>query len=444
MRLQTQLSIAFTSLLLVIMAVVSYVIYSLLLDLLIQDERRQLEQTGELLVEILNEQYYSPNNVQELYDFLEEQELQLILYDRGLNRVLYSTMPRDVVRAFIDKNNISNEYEPIWDLRNEKFVTSRILIVSDNTGMEMILLTPVSDLQIVQKNFFVRMVLVFLIGLFVASILSHFLTRRLVTPLTQLKRQLKQIEKRKFEHIKPIESSGEIKEVVNSVHEMANELERYINSQQVFFQNASHELKTPLMTIQGYAEGIKDGVFDEKETEKGFEVMVSEVHRLKGIINEMILLAKLDTELNSYEPTKISVEEIIDRVVDRTLPLVNEKGIIMNHNVENKLCIHVDEEKMLRALLNIVFNAIRHAKTEVSIRSWKENQSILIVVEDDGKGISEEFAPHIFHRFIKGKDGETGLGLAIARTIVEHSNGRVSAGKSERLGGAKFTITLPI
>src|SRR5690625_1842566 len=100
MKLQTQLSIAFTSLLLVIMAVVWYVIYSLILDLLIQDERRQLEQTGELLVEILNEQYSSPNNVQQLYNFLDEQELQLILYDRGLNRVLFSTMPRDLVQAF--------------------------------------------------------------------------------------------------------------------------------------------------------------------------------------------------------------------------------------------------------------------------------------------------------------------------------------------------------
>ncbi|WP_068676167.1 cell wall metabolism sensor histidine kinase WalK [Oceanobacillus sp. Castelsardo] len=442
MRLQTQLSIAFTSLLLVIMAVVWYVIYSLILNVLIQDEQRQLEQTGELLVEILNEQYHTRDSIEQFYSVLDEQELQMILYDRSLNRVLFSTMPNKVIEGFHNKNNISDYSEAIWDLGNEKFVTSRILILSRNTGLEMILLTPVSDLQVVQKSFFVRLFLVFLVGLFVASILAHYFTKKLVTPLTQLKRQLKKIEKRQFDDIKHIKATGEIKEVAESVYEMANELERYINSQQIFFQNASHELKTPLMTIQGYAEGIKDGIFDEAGTDKGLEVMVSEVHRLKGIINEMILLAKLDTELTSYEPTNIKVEDIVGQVIDRALPLVNEKGITLSHQVENNIQIYADEEKLLRALLNIVFNGIRHTESQVTISATRKDWGTIIAIEDDGPGIPEEFASHIFHRFVKGKDGETGLGLAIAHTIIEHSNGKIVAGKSD-IGGAKFTITFP-
>ena len=121
----------------------------------------------------------------------------------------------------------------------------------------------------------------------VVVILSYFLTNRLVTPLTRLKWQLKKIEKRQFDDIEPIQATGEIKEVAQSVYDMAAELERYITSQQIFFQNASHELKTPLMTIQGYAEGIKEKVFDPEEEEKGLEVMVTEVKRLKKIINEL-------------------------------------------------------------------------------------------------------------------------------------------------------------
>ncbi|MEK4800602.1 MULTISPECIES: sensor histidine kinase [Oceanobacillus] len=440
MKLQTQLSIAFTSLLLVIMAVVWYVIYSLILNVLIQDEQRQLEQTGELLVEILNEQYHTQDSIQQFYSILDDQELQMILYDRSQNRILYSTMPNKVVEGFHRKNNISDYSETIWDLGNEKFVTSRILILSRNSGLEMILLTPVSDLQEVQRSFFVRLFLVFLVGLFIASVLAHYFTKKLVTPLTQLKRQLKKIEKRQFDDIKHIKATGEIKEVAESVYEMANELERYINTQQTFFQNASHELKTPLMTIQGYAEGIKDGIFDEAEADKGLEVMVSEVLRLKGIINEMILLAKLDTEVNSYDPTNIKVEEIVGQIVDRALPIVNEKGITLSHRVENNIQLYADEEKLLRALLNVVFNGIRHAKSQVVISAVKKDGDIVIKIEDDGPGIPEEFASHIFHRFVKGKDGETGLGLAIAHTIIEHSKGKIVAGKSD-LGGAKFTIT---
>src|SRR5690606_18428196 len=100
---------------------------------------------------------------------------------------------------------------------------------------------------------------------------------------------------------------------------MAKELQRYMKSQQVFFQNASHELKTPLMSIQGYAEGIKDGIFEGEDRDKGLETMVEEVKRLKVIINEMILLAKLDTE-KAYEPVKLSGNVMIDSVIDRVIP----------------------------------------------------------------------------------------------------------------------------
>src|SRR5690625_7247722 len=108
---------------------------------------------------------------------------------------------------------------------------------------------------------------------------------------------------------------------------MANELQRYISTQQIFFQNASHELKTPLMTIQGYAEGIKEKVFDEAETEKGLEVMVTEVARLKAIINEMTLLAKLDSEEEAYHREPVNIESFINHIVERTLRMANGENV---------------------------------------------------------------------------------------------------------------------
>lgn len=443
MKLQYQLNAAFTALLLIIMAVTGYFVYSLILDLLIQDEQRQLEQKGEILVNVLDEAFISRENLIGFNEFLKEQDLQLFLYDRNQNAVLYSTLPTQVVTGLFMNNDFSNQNEELWAYGNEKYVTSRILFVPQSLGMELILLTPLQDLQVVQEHFIQRMLIVFLIGAVVAIGLSYFLTKKLVTPLTSLKYQLKKIEKRNFDDIEPIKASGEVKEVAQSVYDMAHELQRYINSQQTFFQNASHELKTPLMTIQGYAEGIKEKVFDEVEEEKGLEVIVSEVNRLKKIINEMILLAKLESEETSFRKENVSLQSLIGKVIERALPIAADKKIDMLQDIAPNLQVIGDEERLLRALLNLSFNGIRHAKTRFSMTAYEEHGYVKLKIEDDGEGISEELIPHIFHRFVKGKNGDTGLGLAISRAIIEQTGGKIEVGKS-KLGGALFTLTFPI
>jgi len=442
MKLQYQLNIAFSTLLLVILTVTGITIYSLILDLLIQDEQRQLEQKGELLVNMLTDTYSMRENMQQLSGFLEEQDLQLFLYDRNQNKIILSTMSNEVVEGFAQQNNFANGSKELWEFGNNKYVNSRILFASPR-GLELILLTPLNDLQKVQGNFIVSLSIVFLVGAVVAVILSYFLTRKLVTPLSRLKRQLKKIENRQFDDIERIKATGEIKEVEQSVYDMAEELQRYMNSQQAFFQNASHELKTPLMTIQGYAEGIRDHVFDATDSEQGLEIMVTEVNRLKKIINEMILLAKLDSEQSEYRRENVQVIKVIEQVVGRTLPLVNEQEIDLNYDQNPHIYLEIDEEKFLRALLNITINGIRYAQSQVDIRMEKDDDTIQIVVEDDGPGVPEDILPHIFHRFVKGKGGETGLGLAIARAIVEQSGGKITVDTSQ-LGGAKFIMTFEI
>jgi signal transduction histidine kinase len=438
MRLQSQLNSAFTTLLLVILAITGYVIYSLILDMLIQDEQRQLRQKGDLIVDVLNNQYEG-TNLSNLNNLLEDQGLQMFIYDRNQNVAVSPTLPENVVAGFFKKNDFSDKNKTLWEYKGDKFVTSRIIFAPESTGVELILLTPLSDLESVQQSFIFRLMIVFLFGGAIAIILSYFLTRKLVTPLSQLKKQLKKIEKRQFNAIERIKATGEIKEVEQSVYDMAKELERYINSQQTFFQNASHELKTPLMTIQGYAEGIRDKIFDEQEEEKGLEMMVTEVNRLKKIINEMILLAKLDSEPDVYTPENLQLSQILEQVIDRTLPIVNEKGIELKHTIDGSPQLYADGEKLLRAILNLTFNAIRHAKSKVHLHIFEQNKNIMITIEDDGEGVSEELIPHIFHRFVKGKGGETGLGLAIARAIIEQSNGKIRVKRSD-LGGAKFEI----
>ncbi|GEL77878.1 sensor histidine kinase [Tenuibacillus multivorans] len=436
MKLRTQLNLAFSGLLLVILTLTGFIIYSLILDMLIDKEEVELEQKGELLIEILNNQYGSIESVKEFQEFLTSQEGDLILYHAGEDTVLYTTMPIKNTQRFYREGYFSNYSENLWEGSEQKYVISRIARNPNRTGLELILLTPLNDLQEVQNSFLNRLLIVFLIGGLLAILLSYYLTNRLVKPLTLLKHELKKVERRQFNDLDRVKATGEIKDVEQSLFDMAEELKRYMQSQQAFFQNASHELKTPLMTIQGYAEGIKEGVFEGEERNKGLETMVEEIGRLKKIINEMIWLAKLESEEEVFKQQTIDSRHLIERVYDRVLPLAEQDQVELKFILTSSFEIYSDEEKLLQALLNIVINAIRHAESQIAITTKGHS----IFIEDDGDGIPENLIPYIFNRFVKGKGGETGLGLAIARTIIDQSNGKLEVKQSE-LGGALFILT---
>lgn len=439
MKLQTQITLAFTTLLVITMTIVAVTIHSLLLDVLIQNEKDQLQEKGTLLSQFLFSEV-APRNFS---SWLNDEEVYLFLYDRASDQVLLysSSLDIDVIDTWVRLYDLTRPEQPLWTDGETQYVVSVLPIYPELLTQELVLITPLDDLEMVQANFFNNLVMIFLIGVMIIIILSHFLTHRLVTPLTLLKLQLKKIEKRQFDQVKRVKATGEIKEVEESVIDMAKELERYMKSQQQFFQNASHELKTPLMTIQGYAEGIKDGIFSGEDRERGLDVMVQEISRLKKIINEMILLAKLDSNETIYNETSIYMSTLVQRAIDRAIPLATDQQIALNHKIIDDVTVNVDEEKVLQALMNIIVNAIRHADAQVYVEVKHEDGHILVVIDDDGDGISEDFMPQLFERFIKGKGGETGLGLAISRAIIERSHGQILVGKSD-LGGARFTIVL--
>ncbi|MBM7542926.1 sensor histidine kinase [Amphibacillus cookii] len=439
MRLQTQLTLAFTTLLVITMSIVAVTIHSLLLNVLIQNEQDQLQEKGEILTQFLFSEV-SPRNFS---NWLSDEELHLFVYDRSMDQVmLYSTsLDIGVIEQWVEHYDLTRREQPLWIDGHTNYVVSILPMYPDLLERDLVLITPLDDIQEIQQTFFNRLMIVFLVGILIIILLTHYLTHRLVTPLTQLRYQLKKIEKRHFDDIERIKATGEIKEVEESVIDMATELQRYMKSQQQFFQNASHELKTPLMTIQGYAEGIKDGVFQGEESERGLEVMVAEIARLKKIINEMILLAKLDSDENVYQESPLYISELIQATVDRALPLATDQQIALYHKVIDDMTIHVDKEKMLQAMMNIVTNAIRHAKSQVYIEVTQQSGRISITIDDDGAGIEDALMPHLFERFIKGKGGETGLGLAISRAIVQRSNGIITVEHSP-MGGARFIIML--
>lgn len=224
-----------------------------------------------------------------------------------------------------------------------------------------------------------------------------------------------------------------------SMNKMSNMLYNYENKQKQFFQNVSHELRTPLMSIQGYAEGILEDVVDKTE---GSQIIVEESQEMTKLITQLLYISRLDSEIENLSLAPANLEDIINKC-NKELQIIaknfNKEIIIYS---SKKIILKVDEQKLTRAIINIMSNCIRYASKKVNIKYYKLNSNLKIIISDDGKGIDEKDIPFIFDRFYKGKNGNIGLGLSISKDIVNAHNGTIEASNSN--SGAIFVITLPI
>ncbi|KOY17890.1 sensor histidine kinase [Paenibacillus xylanivorans] len=334
----------------------------------------------------------------------------------------------------------SSSIKDLWTGTDGRYVMD----VSPIPQGTLTLLTPMSKIKAIEQALLGRLILVIVIVGAIMFLLSLFITKRLIQPLMNLKQELKKVKERHFTDVQLVRAGGEIGAVAQTVYEMAGELNRFNEVQKQFFQNASHELKTPLMSIAGYAEGIRDGVFEGENVRKGLDVILGESGRLGKIVTEMTLLAKLDSEEDIFKPSKVSLNGLLTETYERVNPLLVKKGltlqIVCPENQE--LLIMADQDKLLQALLNVVTNAARYAKKEIHITASLEKGKIALSVLDDGPGFPQELLPTLFHRFVKGKDGESGLGLAIARAIVERCGGLIQAANRKE-GGAVISFGFP-
>jgi signal transduction histidine kinase len=229
----------------------------------------------------------------------------------------------------------------------------------------------------------------------------------------------------------------EFNNLAQSLNTMSNMLEAGESNRKQFFQNVSHELRTPLMSIQGYAEGILTNVLDKEDACK---IILSESERMEDLVRRILYISRMDSGLDALDIAKINVKNLLYDCAERIKILAEKKEIAFDFPSTDTE-IKSDEGMLQQAIDNILSNCIRHAKTKISISYHTDEKNTVIEISDDGDGISQEDLPHIFERFYKGANGNSGLGLAICRDTIERLGGKITAHTSEK--GAKFIIFLP-
>lgn len=220
-----------------------------------------------------------------------------------------------------------------------------------------------------------------------------------------------------------------------------------------FMGNVSHELKTPLFTVQGYILTLLDGAIDDKKIRKKYLVRASKgVERLIYIIKDLDMITKLEVGDLSLNKKEFDIVDVVKSVFDLFEMKAGKKSITLTFDMDynEPIMVYGDKERIQQVLTNLVVNSIKYGRekgtTEVSIENLIKNKAI-IRVTDNGEGITSEHIPRLFERFYRvdksgsRKEGGSGLGLSIVKHIIEAHEEKIYV-ESEADVGSEFSFTL--
>ncbi len=291
---------------------------------------------------------------------------------------------------------------------------------------------------------FVEMVNIILISIslfiiVISLIISHKISKDIAQPIQEISNTVKKMKTDELSNLNENQNSIELTELATEINEMNYRIYNYDKQQKAFLQNVSHELRTPLTSIQGFAEGMQQGVFNDNNKTAG--VIISEAERITKVLDNILALARIENFDKQYNFTNIDVCEYFNNNIETLNGLATKQNKVIIANIPDEtLMLSTSKELLDQCAKNLITNALRHANSIVTLSVLYHEGHIIIKVKDDGNGISEKDLPHIFERFYKGKNGNIGLGLSIAKAAADSINAQIKAYND---GGAVFEIHLP-
>ncbi len=318
-----------------------------------------------------------------------------------------------------------------------------IRYVARTTAQGRIVLTRAASLAFAEwRPFLQSLVLAGLGGALLAAVCSYLLARRLTRPIDELSSATRRLAAGERGVEVPVDGSDELADLAGSFNRMSGELARAREAQRSFLESVSHELKTPLTSIRGYAEAVGEGAVQPAE---GSAVISAEADRLERLVRDLLDLARFDRAEFSVAHRAVDLPAIAAGAVQRHLPRARELSVSLSAAAEDGALALGDEDRLLQATSNLVENALRLTPAGGSVTVTVAPGRL--TVTDTGPGLAQEDLPRAFERFYlyeryrSERAVGSGLGLAIVGGLARAMGGTVSAANAPG-GGAQFELRL--
>ena len=454
-----QLIASHLSILLIAFLILSLLFVNYVEDFAYEDKAAELESYGVKILQEL-EAPRPGTNLQSYVSILETQNINFIVFDQQ-SRILYPVSgafpPVELTAA---EWNIIESGETLVVKRDverfENTVTFVAMPYTDNGRLAggVLLASPISGTSEMIAELNKSLLTTILIALGVALLLSLLLSKLHVSRLKRMQEAAGMISEGNYAVNLPESDFDEFGDLSKDFNQMARRLEQsneeiegLENRRRQFMADVSHEMRTPLTTIAGVIEGLRNNMIVEEQREKGIRLVSDETKRLIRLVNENLDYEKIRSNQVTLTKEEIEAEELLEIIQEQLEMQAAEKGNRIDIAAEPGQVIYGDMDRLIQVLTNIVKNSIQFtADGVISLRAYSETDGMVIEVKDTGEGIDVQEIDLIWRRFYKSDlsrgSGQFGLGLSIVKQLVAMHGGDIRV-ESEKGKGTVFLIRLP-
>lgn len=341
---------------------------------------------------------------------------------------MYQNVPEDYpefLQRLFESADGTVSYEVPTGAESANLVYGKMIPCLDET-LVLYINTPVGAVQATVRILRTMLIAVTGLLLFIGFVLAYFFARRFAKPVSAISEQAKEMAAGKEQIHFEKGFCRELDELSDTLEETAANLAKLEHSRRDLLANITHDLRTPLTLISGYAEKIEDLSWEEREEARGDAAVIKrEAKRLTLLVNDILDYSVLQSGSAAFDFQRINISKLAETVLAQFALLFEQKKLICERHVEPELFVTADEQRISQVLYNLIINAVIHAGDDrvIGLRACQREKSVWIEIYDHGKGIAQTDIPHIWERYFTSRErgrseNGTGLGLSIAREIL--------------------------
>lgn len=302
-----------------------------------------------------------------------------------------------------------------------------------------------------QASFNESLIIAFIAASVVGLVVSYALSRNIIAPVQNMKNASQRIAEGHYDERVQLRGADELSQLAASFNQMAEQLEQVEEMRRRLIGDVAHELRTPLTAIKGSAEGLMDGVFPANE--ETYRQIHSEAERLNRLVSDLQELSRVEAKAIQLDIQPVDATRLLKTAFKRMQFQFDEKRVALNRQLpHDPILVLADEDRALQVLTNLLGNALQYTPESgtVTVSIERGKNVARFTIRDTGVGIPPEHLAHIFDRFYRvdksrsRAHGGSGIGLTIAKHLVEAQNGKIWAESAGENKGSVFVFTLPL